>query len=125
MSTRFCNQSKRISYRIFNSFHLSATKSFFIRMNLCTSCMTFKTSITKIHIINYLFQNKTSLKNIYHVKNKTPFNFTRKKECFQLHLKQRVIMRNFKKIWYNKAMRQNFSQMNDEKIFDKRKIQSS
>lgn len=34
-------------------------------------------------------------------------------------------MRNFKKIWYNKAMRQNFSQMNDEKIFDKRKIQSS
>ncbi len=34
-------------------------------------------------------------------------------------------MRNFKKIWYNKIMRQNFSQMNDEKIFDKRKIQSS
>ena len=34
-------------------------------------------------------------------------------------------MRNFKKIWYNKTMRQNFSQMSDEKIFDKRKIQSS
>ncbi len=75
-----------------------------------------------------IWYNKTMRQNFSQMndtKKIIRFNFTRKKECFQLHLKDRVIMRNFKKIWYNKTMRQNFSQMNDEKIFDKRKIQSS